>query len=158
MALLGDPRVLAVHERRPDVDARRGVARDLEQHVRAELQARAGHDLAPVDALERDVLAERARHDRMPLGPERLDLLQREQAHGALRPAVVLQVAMPIALETGRRHLGRGHGVLGHASRRDADLDDATVHGLTSLPPRRIIRWILASSTTSSRWFMTRWR
>ena len=56
-------------------------------------------DARPVEPRERQVLAERPRLDRMALGLEGLDLLEREEAEGAVRPAVELRVAMTVALD-----------------------------------------------------------
>src|SRR2546428_5115770 len=77
VTLLRDERVVAVAEGRPDVEARAGVPGDLEQHVVAQLQAHTGLHGGPVEALERDVLAERARHERMALVLEVADRFHR---------------------------------------------------------------------------------
>jgi len=91
----------------------------------------------------------------MALGRERADRFHRVHADGTLGSAMVRAVAMGIAVEAVVCDVGGIDRSLRDAAGRDADLHDAT-GGAHARALRRIIRWIVSSSTTSSRWFSTR--
>jgi hypothetical protein len=136
MLLLGHAGVGAVGERGADVRAGARIAGDLEQHVLAQQEARARRHRRPVEALQREVLADMAGLDRMPLGPQGADDLQGEEAHRPLGTAVVMEIALSIASHAARRDLGGLYGALGHAAGRYADLGDApgAHQSATSMP------------------------
>ena len=98
---------------------------DLECDLLAEKDAALRLHRIPVDALDGDVLAERAGRDGVPFALEIAQALHREETHGAVGPAVVLAVALAVALDAGLGDAGARHRGLRHATARDADLDDA---------------------------------
>ncbi len=83
--------VPAVEERGPDGLARTGEAGDLDEHRLPQPEDVVRADARPVELRQRQVLAERARLDRMALGLEGLDLLEREEAERPVGPAVELR-------------------------------------------------------------------
>src|SRR5262249_49341527 len=143
-----------------------------------------GRDGRPFQPLDGDVLADGAGYDCVSLGTELVDRLHGVEADGPLRSAVVLHVAVCVALQPQGGHACCGHRHLRDTSRRDADLHDSPAHSRAAwrararvlrlyasgpargpgarypahVPPRRIMRWTRASSTSSPRWFRTRWR
>src|SRR5207302_5564321 len=125
-------------ERRADVHAGARVLRDLEEDVVAELNASAGSELIPVEPFDRHVFPDRSRHDRVPLRLERENPLVREETDGAVRPAVVLVIPLPVAFDTEACDPRARYPELRHATRRHADLDDPSfLHHRTSIPMPR---------------------
>src|SRR6185369_581961 len=155
VGLLGHASDAAAREDASDGLTRSRVARHLEQDALSEAHAAARHDGGPIEPFHRHVLADAAGSDRMALGPQPLDRLDRVETDGALLSPVV-PVTVRIALEPLRRYPRRGNRRFRNSTERDADLDDSGVHYRAS--PRRIIRCTRASSTCSPRWFRTRWR
>jgi len=129
MALLRDPRVVAIREGARDIDAWARVARHLQENGFTELQVAPGNDCRPVQILDGDVLADGAGHDRVPLGLEARDCFHRIQAYGTLGASVVLGVTVGIAFESQGGHARHGDRGLRDTAARDADLDDPSVHG-----------------------------
>ena len=82
-----------------------------------QLEPASGDDVRPLDALDGEVLAERAGNDRVSLRLERPDPLQREQTDRAVGAAVTLTVAVGIALDARGSDLGGRHRVLGNSTR-----------------------------------------
>src|SRR3970040_1980930 len=115
MVLLGHPRDVAVGEALLDLEAGRGIAGHLDQDARAQLEARARRHALPVEALDGQVLADGARGDVVPFGPEDADLFYCKNAERALGAAVVLHVPVQVALES----------QLGDLRRRDGELGDS---------------------------------
>ena len=72
----------------------------------------------PVQPFDRDVLADSAGHDVMPLDAKARDRLHRVEAHGPLGPAVVLSVAMGVAVQPQGRAARLGHRRLRDAAER----------------------------------------
>src|SRR2546428_4863566 len=113
--LLRHAREVAVAEVRPQVVARPSIGGELELDL-AHLELRARHHLLPGYAAEREVLADAADVDRMALGLQRADQLQRIQAHRARRAAVVAQIALAIRLDSLEANGGRAARDLRHAA------------------------------------------
>ena len=80
----------------------------------------------PLDAAGGQVLTDPARLDRVALDLQTLDDLDREEADGTRRPAMDGVLAVRVALEAEPADVRAGHGALGHAAIRDADLEHAT--------------------------------
>src|SRR5205814_10345435 len=128
---------VAPRERVGDVLAGRRVARDFDDGLVAEREARAGFEPPPVEAADRHVLADRAWEDLVPFALEFEYSFERVQAEGALRPAVKTQVALPVAFESRGRQHRLAHGELGHAAARTVELEDSSVH----LRRLRVVVW-----------------
>src|SRR5262245_66386452 len=96
MPLLRHQRIVTIAKCRPDVEARSRVARDLEQHLVAEPQPRSRLHRRPVQPFNGDVLAERARNERMTLGLKLTDGLHREQTYRPVGTTVVLLISVAI--------------------------------------------------------------
>src|SRR5678815_2940489 len=97
VGLLRDAADVAALERAGDVVARRRIVGELEADL-ADIELRAGNHLRPRDALEREVLADRAGADRMAFALQRGDQVLGEEAHRAVGTAVVSKIALTITL------------------------------------------------------------
>src|SRR5262249_3399406 len=109
----------------------------LDQHAVAQLETRAGDEPCPVEALHGEILADGAGSDGVSLAPERLDVLEGEEAERPLGAAVIPPVALRVTREPELGDGGPRHGMLGHASvGRHVDLRDgrAPAHSATSVP------------------------
>src|SRR5581483_1715070 len=148
---------LAIAERAGDLPAGRGVAGDLDDHVRPESQAGAGHHRAPVHSREGEVLPDAPGRDRGPFRSEHADALEREETERPVGPAMQAAVALDVSLEPEGGDPGRRHRPLRHAPGGDVDLRDAGTfrHRRTHAAARLIIRFTVASSTTSPRCLVT---
>ena len=88
-------------------------------------QPRADREAAQLDAFGRDVLPGRAGRERVTFGRDPADRLDREQADGPCRAAVVGYVVMVVAGQPEAADEGGLHGPFRDTAGRDADLDDA---------------------------------
>src|SRR5882672_101994 len=121
--LLRDLADLPALERAGDVVAGRGVGGQLDAHL-ADVELCAGNHFRPRDAAQREVLADRSGADRMPFALQRGDQLLREEADGAIGPAVIAQVALAVAAEPVDGDCARGQGAFRHAALRDVDRNE----------------------------------
>ena len=128
MVFLRDAFEVAPGERVCDCFAGRRVARELDDGLVAECEARAGFEPLSVEADDRHVLADRAGEDGVAFALEFEYVFEREEAESALRPAVGARVALPVAFESRRRQKRLAHGELGHAAVGAVELEDSSVH------------------------------
>src|SRR6185295_16445801 len=147
-----------------DVLAGTGVVGELKRG-RADFERRAGDHHRPIDAGQGQVLADRSHCDRMPFGLQGADQLERIEAYGALRPAVVAPVALPVAAQSLRGDEGVGLRELRHAARREVDgvncpfghsasITARVTSCVRALPPRSGVNTFFA--VTASMAFMMR--
>jgi hypothetical protein len=119
---------LAVAKRALDNVAWAGGAGQLEDEPSTDREARPDRQPRQLDARRRDVFADRARLDRVPIGLDPLDRLDAEERHGPVRPAVDEPVAVGVALQPELSDPRPVDGQLRHAARRDVHLEHASVH------------------------------
>ena len=94
-----EPPESQVGERVADRAARVRRLRDLEHHLVADGQPRPHRQRGHVEPLGRQVLAGRARRDRVALGGDPPDRLDPQDRHGTMRPAVHRVARLPVALD-----------------------------------------------------------
>ena len=123
-----DPAGLAVAECALDDVAWARRARQLQDEPVADREPRPDRQPRQLDASRREVLADRARLDRMAVGLDPLDRLDAEQRHRPVRPAVDEPVAVGVAVEAQRSDPCLLDGQLRNAAGRDVHLEHATVH------------------------------
>ena len=93
--------------------------RDLEQQLVADRQLRPDRQAGDLDPDRRQVLADRARLDRVPVRLDPLDRLEGEQADRPMRAAVDVVVVVGVAVEAQPPDVRLLHGELRHAARGD---------------------------------------
>ena len=114
-------------------------------------QLHAGAERGPVDAADGDVLAGRARLDRVALGLQRLDHLGRPDAQRLQRAAVVAPVGLPVADQPPVADLGHLHRRFGTPP--SLVLSCATTPSWVGAPAPS--RWM--PRPASSRWWVRSW-
>src|SRR5205085_11097348 len=132
--LLRHAHELAAGEVGQEVVARRRVGSELELD-RADLERHARNHAVPGHAGEREVLADAADVDGVAIGLKRVDQLERVERHRAARPAVVAQVALPVALHAAEAHGGGASRQLWHAAGGDIYGMQHTAHASLSPGP-----------------------
>ena len=129
VCLDGEPPVALACERVADRRARSHRARQLDDELVADRQARAQRQGRHVESLDRQVLAGRSGCDGMPLGRHAADRLDAQERDRAVRTAVSGDVGLAVALDAEPRDPRRLDRSLRDAAGRDVDLDEPpTLH------------------------------
>ena len=113
-------REILLKKRSPDFLARAGVLGDEQARFPC-LQLDAWHDPWPLDSGDGEVLARRARADRMPFVLERVNDVKREENDGTIGSAVKSAVALSIAVDASLVHERFEDAFLWHAASRNID-------------------------------------
>src|SRR5437868_4743130 len=95
---------------------------------RSEMQADAGYEQRPIDSVDGHVLAGSAGRNRMSFSAKRIDPIHRVEAQRPIGTTVVLPVALHVADNPERSHVGLLDGTFRHAAAGDVDRDDAPGH------------------------------
>ncbi len=126
--LHGKPSEAQVAEGVPNRAARVRGLRDLEHHLVADGQPRPGRQQGNVEALGRQVLAGRARPDRVALGGHAPDGLDPQDGDGAMRAAMHRVACLPVTLDSEGRDAGGLDRQLRDAAVRDVHLEQPALN------------------------------